>query len=117
MENMFSAMLNNAFSTTGHSKGLGCSTCGMTYEDFRDIGKFGCSHCIEAFKPRLMPVVKNIQGYDAHSGKIPMRAGGKYKVKKDIEKLKEELKLMIVQEEYEQAAKLRDKIREMEDKI
>ena len=114
MENLFSAMLNNAFNTTTYLPAKGCSTCGMTYEEFKKIGKFGCSHCIDTFKPRLMPVVKSIQGYDSHTGKIPKRAGGNYKVQKDIEKLKDELKHAIEQEEYETAAKLRDKIRDME---
>lgn len=114
MENLFSAMLNNAFSSSAYLPGKGCSTCGMTYEQFRSTGKFGCSDCIETFKPKLLPVVKNIQGYDAHAGKIPKRAGGSYRVQKDIEKLRDELKLMIDQEEYEKAAQIRDRIRDME---
>lgn len=115
MENLFSAMLNNAFNGASYLSSKGCSNCGMTYEQFRNVGKFGCNECIEAFKPRLIPVIKNIQGYDEHTGKIPKRACGDYKVQKDLEKLKEELKLMIEQEEYERAAELRDKIRDMED--
>lgn len=117
MENLFSAMLNNAFSGATYLPTKGCSTCGMTYEQFRNAGKFGCSDCIETFKPKLMPVIKNIQGYDAHQGKIPKRAGGDYKVQKEIEKLRKELKLMIDQEEYEKAAELRDQIRDMESNI
>jgi len=117
MENLFSAMLNNAFSGATYLPSKGCSTCGMTYEQFINTGKFGCSDCIETFKPKLVPVIKNMQGYDTHVGKIPKRAGGSYKVQKDIEKLREELKQMIDQEEYEKAAKLRDKIRDMESNI
>lgn len=117
MENLFSAMLNNAFNTTTYLPSKGCSKCGMTYDEFRDKGKFGCSECIETFKQKLLPVVKNIQGYDNHTGKIPKRAGGSYKVQKDIEKLKTKLKNAIESEEYEQAAELRDKIREMENNI
>jgi len=114
MENLFSAMLNNAFSGATYLPTKGCSTCGMTYEQFRNIGKFGCGDCIETFKPKLMPVIKNIQGYETHQGKIPKRAGGDYKVQKEMEKLRKELKQMIDQEEYEKAAELRDQIRDME---
>ncbi|MGD9568970.1 MAG: UvrB/UvrC motif-containing protein [Sedimentibacter sp.] len=117
MENLFSSMLNNAFNSTAYAPIKGCSKCGMTYEEFRTAGKFGCSDCIDTFKPRLMPVVKNIQGYDAHAGKIPKRAGGSYKIQKDIEKLKAQLKLAIENEEYEKAAQYRDQIREMENNI
>jgi protein arginine kinase activator len=49
-------------------------------------------------------------------GKIPKRAGGDYKLQKDLERLKAELRQMIEQEEYEKAAQLRDKIRELENK-
>ena len=87
----------------------------MTYDEFRNTGKFGCSDCIDTFKQRLMPVVRNIQGYDTHAGKIPKRAGGSYRVQKDIEKLKLQLKQAVEKEEYEKAAQLRDKIKEMEE--
>lgn len=117
MENLFSSMLNNAFNSTTYLPSKGCSKCGMTYDEFRNIGKFGCSDCIDTFKPKLMPIVKNIQGYDIHSGKIPKRAGGSFKIQKDIEKLKAQLKYAIENEEYEKAAQLRDKIREMETNI
>jgi protein arginine kinase activator len=114
MENLFSSMLNNAFSSNTYLPRKGCSKCGMTFEEFREVGKFGCSDCIETFKPRLMPVIKSIQGYSSHTGKIPKRAGGTYKVQKDIERLKDQLKAAINQEEYEKAAQIRDQIREAE---
>lgn len=116
MENLFSAMLNNAFSGATYLPVGPCPNCKMTYEQFRNIGKFGCSQCIDTFKLKLMPAIKNIQGYDEHLGKIPKRAGGDYRLQKDIERLKAELKRMIELEEYEKAAELRDKIRELETK-
>lgn len=117
MENLFSAMLNNTFGgSTTYLPTKSCPNCGMTYEQFRSVGKFGCSGCIDTFKPKLLPAIKNIQGYNSHVGKIPKRAGGNYKLQKDLERLKSELKQMIDQEEYEKAAELRDKIRELENK-
>lgn len=114
MENLFSAMLNNTYNASAYVPTKVCKKCGMTYEEFRNKGKFGCNECIDTFKQRIMPVVKNIQGYEKHTGKIPLRAGGNYRIQKDIEKLKAELKSAIEKEEYENAAKLRDKIRHME---
>ncbi|NLJ59269.1 MAG: hypothetical protein GX339_10560 [Tissierellia bacterium] len=114
MENLFSAMLNSAFNTKTYLPTKGCSNCGMTYDQFRNIGKFGCSHCIDTFKQRLMPVVKSIQGYDNHKGKIPKRAGGKYRVQMEIKRLKTELRNAVEREEYELAAKLRDEIHDLE---
>lgn len=117
IENIFSSMLNNAFNTATYLPDKKCSTCGMTYDEFRNIGKFGCSNCIDTFKQRIMPVVKSVQGYDVHKGKVPKRAGGNYRLQKDIEKLKDDLKHAVEQEEYERAAQLRDKIRDMESKL
>ncbi|MDD2494156.1 MAG: hypothetical protein PHE29_03080, partial [Tissierellia bacterium] len=51
MENLFSAMLNNTFGgSTTYLPTKSCSNCGMTYEQFRSVGKFGCSGCIDTFK-------------------------------------------------------------------
>lgn len=117
IENLFSGMLNDQSAAAGYAAGKSCSVCGMTYEEFRSTGKFGCSHCIEDFKPRLMPVIKDIQGYGAHIGKIPKRAGGSYRLQRDIENLRLKLKQAIDQEEYEAAARLRDEIRSMEKRL
>ena len=114
MENLFSAMLNNTFNSKTYLPAKGCSNCGMTYESFRKTGKFGCSHCIDSFKGRLTPVIKSIQGYDRHTGKIPKRAGGDYKLQIDIQRLKSELRAAVDREEYELAAELRDKIHALE---
>lgn len=117
MKNMFSAMLNNTFNNKTYLPTKECSNCGITYDNFRTRGKFGCSKCIDSFKVNLIPVIRNTQGYDRHIGKIPKRAGGKYKVQMDMEKLKKDLKDAVDQEEYELAAELRDKIHEMENKM
>ena len=117
MENLLAGMLNETFSEKYLSSNDVCGTCGMSFNEFREMGKFGCSNCISTFRNRLIPAIKNIQGYDVHTGKIPKKAGGKYKVQMDIEKLKKELKTKIEQEKYEDAAVIRDKIKEMESKM
>lgn len=91
-----------------------CPVCKMSFEDFRRTGRFGCSNCYNAFEPKIMPIVRRIHGNIQHIGKVPKRTGGVLKLQRDIEKLKEQLKLAVAKEEYENAAKLRDKIREIE---
>lgn len=117
MENLLAGMLSETFSKEYLSSREICDACGMSFDEFRKIGKFGCSNCISAFRSRLMPAIKNIQGYDVHAGKIPKKAAGKYKIQMDIERLKKELKNKIDQEKYEDAVIIRDQIREMESKI
>jgi protein arginine kinase activator len=53
------------------SEGLKCSACGLTYEDFRKFGRFGCAQCYVAFKPQLKTLLKKIHGSSVHMGKKP----------------------------------------------
>lgn len=94
-----------------------CPSCGMSFEKFRETGRLGCANCYEAFEGKMIPLVRRIHGNIEHNGKIPRRTGGVLKVKKDIEKLREELKNAVNHEEYESAAKLRDEIKKLEAKM
>ncbi|KPU42665.1 UvrB/uvrC motif protein [Oxobacter pfennigii] len=91
-----------------------CPQCGLDYAEFKKTGRFGCSNCYESFGNRLEPLLKRIHGNTQHTGKVPKRTGGIIKIKRDIEKLRYELKRAIDNEEYEKAAELRDKIKNLE---
>lgn len=99
------------------SKEIRCENCGLTYAQFAKLGKFGCSSCYEYFAPGLDPILKRVHGNTVHVGKIPKRAGGVIQKKRELLQLKKELERCIDQEEFERAADLRDRIREMETKI
>ena len=93
---------------------LTCPNCGMTYQDFAKTGKIGCSVCYETFRRQLEPLLRRIHGTSTHSGKIPHRSGGTLELKHEISVLRGQLKESVAQEEYEQAAQLRDRIRALE---
>lgn len=93
---------------------LRCEECGMTYSQFSKLGRFGCSSCYKYFSDRLDPLFKRVHGNTAHVGKIPRRSGGRIQMKRQIDELKKELQYRIVQEEFEAAAEIRDRIRELE---
>lgn len=90
-----------------------CNVCGMTFNRFKESGKFGCSNCYRVFGEKLDPVFKRLHGNTAHTGKIPKRSGNIIKNKREVDNLKRQLQTAIINEEYEQAAKLRDMIREL----
>jgi protein arginine kinase activator len=96
---------------------LRCEECGLTYTQFSKIGRFGCSSCYRHFDSRLDPLFKRVHGNTVHVGKIPKRSGGQIQSKREIEQLKKELLENIRQEEFESAAQIRDRIRELERKI
>jgi len=91
-----------------------CERCGMTYEQFKRTGMLGCSQCYKAFADELIPLIKRIHGNVKHVGKVPRKAGGELRVRREIERLKEELDKAVKDEAFEKAAELRDKIKELE---
>ncbi|GAB6992528.1 UvrB/UvrC motif-containing protein [Paenibacillus pini] len=110
-------MGKNATGATKASQTLRCEECGMTYSQFSKIGRFGCSSCYKYFDDRLDPLFKRVHGSLVHVGKVPKRGGGRIQVKRKIDDLKQELQQRIQQEEFEEAAELRDQIRNLEKEI
>lgn len=96
------------------NKTLHCEECGMTYAQFSKMGRFGCNSCYNYFAERLDPLLRRIHGNTTHVGKVPERAGGHVKTKREIEQLKKELGMLIDREEFEKAATVRDQIRKLE---
>jgi protein arginine kinase activator len=96
---------------------LVCPNCGMTYRDFQQTGKIGCSVCYDTFRAQLEPLLRRIHGSSVHSGKIPHRSGGKLETKHEIAMLRERLKDVVEKEEYEKAAQYRDQIHALEKKL
>ena len=93
---------------------LKCSTCGLTYADFKENGQLGCGDCYSAFSAPLEKVLTKLHGSTVHTGKLPFRGKQRGRVRRDIVKLRKELKAAIEGEQFEQAAKLRDELATME---
>lgn len=94
-----------------------CNYCGISYNNFRKNGKFGCSECYNSFSKQLAPLLKRIHGHENHVGKIPNKASSLIKTKREIQRLRKELSLAVEREEYERAAELRDIIRSLQNKL
>lgn len=94
-----------------------CPQCHLSYNRFTQEGKFGCRHCYEEFSSRLESLFRKIHGNARHNGKVPRRGGKTLSLKRQLEELRQELKRAVRREEFERAAQLRDKIRELEEKI
>ncbi len=105
----------------GHAPGLQgkmqCDSCGLTYAQFGQIGRFGCSNCYPTFKERLLPLFRRIHGSAQHAGKVPQRTGGIIKVRRDIDSLRHQLQSCVDCEEFEEAARHRDEIRKLEARL
>jgi len=91
-----------------------CPDCGITYGEFRSGGRLGCPACYDAFAEPLEAVIKRLHGGHHHTGKMPRHVDQNIVRKRKITKLKEELAQAVKTEEYEDAAVLRDQIKELE---
>ena len=97
---------------------LTCSSCGTTYEEFIQKGRFGCSECYRSFNGQLGKTLKSIQGAEQHTGKRPKgfvvaTVNKAYKNISESEKLAILLQEAIEKEEFEEAARLRDLIKQL----
>jgi protein arginine kinase activator len=96
---------------------LSCPHCKLTFVEFRNSGLLGCPHDYEAFEKALLPLIERAhEGASHHIGKSPRKRAEPRMVENDLIKLRKELNRAIDDEQYEVAAKLRDRISTLERK-
>jgi protein arginine kinase activator len=91
-----------------------CEACGLTLSEFQSGGRFGCADCYSAFRQQIMPLIEKIHDASQHVGKMPQRTDRDIAREKSARQLQTELKRAVEREEYEEAARIRDRIRELE---
>ena len=87
-----------------------CPMCGLTFADITKSGKAGCGKCYETFKNELTPNVIRIHGTANHTGKIPKDRSLYINAKRKIEELNIKLNKMVEEQNFEEAAVIRDEI-------
>lgn len=91
-----------------------CEACGLSYLEFRNHGRFGCAHDYDAFKGELLPLLDGIHGDVRHVGKTPRRLPRAQGEQVELTALRRRLLQLVADENYEEAARVRDRIRELE---
>ena len=89
---------------------LVCPRCGMTFAEFKRLGRVGCAECYSAFHDQLQPLVRRIHGSAQHVGRTIHGGRKQAHVKVNVQKLRDALSRAIQQEDYERAAALRDQL-------
>lgn len=87
-----------------------CPVCGYTISQLNSTGLLGCPECYNAFEQELSGIIKNVQGGNAKHVDTDISA----ETDDELSKLKKELNDAVIKEQYEVAATLRDKIRDIE---
>ena len=93
-----------------------CPICGIKFVEFRNSGRLGCPHDYQEFREELMPLLENIHGETRHKGKTPRRLPQTKQAQSELIQLRKQLHQAVTKEAYEEAAKLRDRIRQLEER-
>lgn len=92
-----------------------CPSCGLTFAQFRQHSVLGCADCYDAFAELLEPLIERAQNGGAHHcGKAPGRAGESIDRQLQIRQIVKELDEAVAAEQYERAARLRDRLLSLE---
>ena len=112
------SILNQFFALSGKNlvreSGVKCEACGMDYGKFNSTGLLGCDKCYDVFADAVENMLQRTQGATSHNGKISGPDSEEIKKENEISDLKSQLQKAILEEKYEDAAKLRDRIKELE---
>jgi protein arginine kinase activator len=94
---------------------VSCPHCGFTLGQFRKAGTLGCPYDYEVFEKSLLPLIEKAQnGKTSHCGKIPSKISQPERKQMERSNLQRQLEAAVQNEDYELAAKLRDKINRLE---
>ncbi|MBI3549600.1 MAG: UvrB/UvrC motif-containing protein [Elusimicrobia bacterium] len=77
-----------------------CPACGLTFARLRDSGRVGCAECYSAFREALDDALRRVHGASKHTGLAPAA------------ETRRQLDDAIAREDFEAAARLRDRLRE-----
>jgi len=96
----------------GGGSGLKCPTCGFTQADFKKAGRLGCSACYGTFAEPLGGLLKTMHKGTRHVGKVPESLRENRDLSDQLKQLQKKLAQAIQQEDFEEAAILRDEIKQ-----
>jgi protein arginine kinase activator len=90
-----------------------CPSCGLTFSEFGHVGRLGCADCYDAFRSELTNLLRRIHGSAEHRGAVAESPTEDLKEFREDKRLRDELQKAIEDEDFEMAAELRDRLREL----
>lgn len=94
-----------------------CQACGFTQADFKKTGRFGCAECYVTFADGLEGLLKTMHKGTRHVGKVPRLRRETRDFSEKLKGLQKRLEKAIRDEDFEQAANVRDEIKQMREKL
>jgi protein arginine kinase activator len=99
------------------SSDLKCPHCGFTHADFKKAGRLGCSECYVTFAEGLEGLLKSMHKGIKHTGKVPPSLQQTRDLSDKLKSLQKKLDKAVAEEDFEQAAQVRDEIKATKDKM
>jgi protein arginine kinase activator len=96
---------------------LKCPHCGFTQADFKKAGRLGCSECYVTFADGLESLLKSMHKGTKHLGKAPQSLQQSRDLSDKLKSLQKKLDKAVEQEDFEQAAQIRDEIKHTKEKL
>ncbi|MGJ3241564.1 MAG: UvrB/UvrC motif-containing protein [Opitutales bacterium] len=93
---------------------LTCETCGLEQARFKKTGRFGCPDCYATFQPLLKPILREMHSGLEHNGKQPEAMLDRVERSEQIRTLKSRLSEAVSAENYEEAARIRDRLKDLD---
>jgi protein arginine kinase activator len=90
-----------------------CARCGFTQADFKKAGRLGCPECYKTFAEGLEGLLKTMHKGTRHVGKVPDALRQSRELSDRLKTLQKKLTKAVQDENFEQAAALRDEIKQM----
>jgi protein arginine kinase activator len=86
-----------------------CAVCGLTGKDFKKLSRLGCASCHDSFADDLRELLSSMHVGDQHVGKVPAAERSRY----EIGRIRQEMAEAIQRQDFETAARCRDRLREI----
>ena len=67
-------------------KDVKCESCGYTFNDIVNSGRYGCANCYDVFEDRMDPILKKLQGANRHTGRLGKISNNNIKFDKTSDK-------------------------------
>tara|TARA_B110000305_G_C19400180_1_gene619711 strand:- start:474 stop:1016 length:543 start_codon:yes stop_codon:yes gene_type:complete len=108
-----------------------CDSCGFSQTDFKKTGRFGCADCYHVFEEGFEGLLEAMHKHTQHTGKSPAafpdppaapesidpEAPMEASPLDELSELKQALSKSVEDEDYEEAARLRDAISQLESQL
>ena len=89
-----------------------CPQCGFAHADFKKSGRLGCPECYQTFAEGLEGLLKTMHKGTRHVGKAPAALRQSRETADRLKTLQRKLAKAIEEENFEQAAVLRDDLKQ-----